>query len=29
VKIPEGEVLSPDVMGSVDWFVQGVIGSPK
>ncbi len=29
VKIPEGEVLTPDVMGSVDWFVQGVIGSPK
>lgn len=29
VKVPEGEVLTPDVMGSVDWFVQGVIGSPK
>jgi len=29
VKIPEGEVLSPDLMGSVDWFVEGVVGSPK
>lgn len=29
IKIPEGEVLSEDVMGSVDWFVEGVIGSPK
>jgi basic membrane protein A len=29
VKIPEGEVLTPDLMGSVDWFVEGVVGSPK
>ncbi len=29
VKIPEGEVLTPDLMGSVDWFVEGVVGSPQ
>jgi len=29
VRVAEGEVLSEDVMGSVDWFVKGVIGSPK
>ena len=29
VKITEGEVLTPDLMGSVDWFVEGVVGSPK
>jgi basic membrane lipoprotein Med (substrate-binding protein (PBP1-ABC) superfamily) len=29
VKVAEGEVLSPDAMGSVDWFVKGVNGSPK
>ena len=29
VKIPEGEVLTTDLMGSVDWFVKGVVGSPK
>jgi basic membrane protein A len=29
VKVPEGEVLTADVMGSVDWFVKGVTGSPK
>ena len=29
IKINEGEVLSEDAMSSVDWFVQGVIGSPK
>jgi len=29
VRVAEGEVLSDDAMGSVDWFVQGVIGSPK
>ena len=29
VKVAEGEVLSADVMGSVDWFVEGVVGSPK
>jgi len=29
VKVAEGEVLGDDAMGSVDWFVEGVIGSPK
>ncbi len=29
VKIAEGEVLTPDLMGSVDWFVEGVVGSPQ
>jgi basic membrane protein A len=29
VKVAEGEVLSEDAMGSVDWFVKGVTGSPK
>jgi basic membrane protein A len=29
VKVAEGEVLSPDAMGSVDWFVKGVVGNPK
>jgi basic membrane protein A and related proteins len=29
VKVAEGEVLGADVMGSVDWFVKGVVGSPK
>ena len=29
VKVAEGEVLSDEAMGSVDWFVEGVIGSPK
>jgi len=29
VKVAEGEELSADVMGSVDWFVKGVVGSPK
>ena len=29
VKVAEGEVLTDDAMGSVDWFVEGVIGSPK
>ncbi len=29
VKVAEGEVLTPDLMGSVDWFVEGVTGSPK
>ena len=27
--VAEGEVLSVEMMGSVDWFVQGVTGSPK
>lgn len=29
VKIADGEELTPDLMGSVDWFVQGVTGSPQ
>jgi len=29
IKVAEGEVLSDEVMGSVDWFVEGVSGSPK
>ncbi len=29
VKVAEGEVLTPDLMGSVDWFVEGVTGSPN
>jgi basic membrane protein A len=29
VKVAEGEELTADLMGSVDWFVQGVNGSPK
>ena len=29
VKVAEGEVLTDDAMGSVDWFVEGVTGSPK
>jgi basic membrane protein A len=29
VKIADGEVLGDDAMGSVDWFVEGVVGSPK
>jgi hypothetical protein len=29
VRVAEGEALTADVMGSVDWFVEGVIGSPK
>lgn len=29
VAIAEGEVLTEDLMSSVDWFVQGVTGSPK
>lgn len=29
VRIPEGEVLSDEDMGNVDWFVKGVIGSPQ
>lgn len=29
VAIPEGSVLTDDLMGSVDWYVQGVTGSPK
>jgi basic membrane protein A len=29
VKVADGEVLGDEAMGSVDWFVQGVVGSPK
>jgi basic membrane lipoprotein Med (substrate-binding protein (PBP1-ABC) superfamily) len=29
VAIAGGEVLTDDLMSSVDWYVQGVIGSPK
>lgn len=29
VKVAEGEELTADLMSSVDWFVQGVTGSPK
>jgi len=29
VRVAEGAVLKEDVMGSVDWFVEGVIGKPK
>jgi len=29
VKVAEGATLSDNDMGSVDWFVQGVVGSPK
>jgi basic membrane protein A len=29
VKVAEGEVLTDDQMSAVDWFVQGVIGSPQ
>jgi basic membrane protein A len=29
VRIKQGEVLTDDAMGSLDWFVKGVVGSPK
>jgi basic membrane lipoprotein Med (substrate-binding protein (PBP1-ABC) superfamily) len=29
IRVADGEVLGDDAMGSVDWFVKGVIGSPK
>lgn len=29
VRVASGEVLSADAMSSVDWFVKGVVGSPK
>jgi basic membrane lipoprotein Med (substrate-binding protein (PBP1-ABC) superfamily) len=29
VKVAEGEELTADLMSSVDWFVEGIIGSPK
>jgi basic membrane lipoprotein Med (substrate-binding protein (PBP1-ABC) superfamily) len=29
VRVAQGEVLSDDAQSAVDWFVKGVIGSPK
>ena len=29
VAVAEGDLLTPDLMSSVDWFVKGVTGSPK
>ncbi len=29
VKVAEGETLADDKLGSVNWFVEGVVGSPK
>ncbi len=29
VRIAKGETLTDDAMGALDWFVKGVIGSPK
>jgi basic membrane protein A len=29
VRIEKGAVLTDDAMGSLDWFVKGVVGSPK
>jgi len=29
IKVAEGETLTDDQMSSVDWFVKGVVGSPK
>jgi len=29
IRVPAGEVLSADAMSSVDWFIKGVVGSPK
>jgi basic membrane lipoprotein Med (substrate-binding protein (PBP1-ABC) superfamily) len=29
VRVAEGEELTADLMGSVDWFVVGVVGSPS
>ena len=29
IKVAEGAVLTDNLMGSVDWFVEGVIGKPK
>jgi subtilisin family serine protease len=28
-KVEDGKILGDDAMGSVDWFVEGVVGSPK
>jgi basic membrane protein A len=27
--VPQGDVLTPDKMSGVDWFVKGIVGSPK
>jgi len=29
IRIKEGEILTDDAMSTVDWFVEGVVGSPK
>jgi hypothetical protein len=29
VVIAAGDILTPDKMSGVDWFVKGVVGSPK
>jgi basic membrane protein A len=29
IRVAKGEVLSADAMSSVDWFIKGVVGSPK
>ncbi len=29
IRIAEGETFTDDAMGSLDWFVEGVLGSPK
>jgi basic membrane protein A and related proteins len=29
VRIPQGQALTDEAMGSLDWFVKGVVGSPK
>jgi hypothetical protein len=29
VRIEKGAVLTDDAMGSLGWFVKGVVGSPK
>ena len=29
IKVAEGETLTDDMLSSLDWFVEGVVGSPK
>jgi basic membrane protein A len=29
VRVKEGETLTDEQLGNVDWFVKGVIGQPK
>jgi basic membrane protein A len=29
VRVPQGEVLTDEAMSALDWFVKGVVGSPK